>query len=91
MASPFGAGCTNIVGWPLYTKEKGLEKAVIGGFYPSAKKFMKTEEVTFTAPRSLYMKMLAKLPDSMFNVDGAWSEVRKKAKRSAKAWGEENQ
>ena len=90
VASPFGAGCTNIVAWPLYYKEQGMEKAIIGGFDPSARKFMKTDELTFTVPWSLYRKMLANLPDSMFNVDGAWKDVRKKVTRSAKAWGEES-
>lgn len=27
------------------------------------------------------------IPDSMFNVDGAWNGVRKKVKRSANVWG----
>ena len=90
VASPFGAGCTNIVAWPLYYKEQGMEKAIIGGFDPSARKFMKTDELTFTVPWSLYRKMLANLPDSMFNVDGAWRDVSKKVARSAKAWGEES-
>ena len=52
VASPFGAGCTDIVAWPLYEK------------------------------------MLAALPESMFNVQGAWPTVRKKAARSAQTWGE---
>jgi uncharacterized protein (DUF169 family) len=89
-ASPFGAGCTNLVAWPLFYKEKGIDKAIIGGFDPSARKFMKTDELTFTVPWSLYKKMLAALPESMFNVPGAWTEVRKKVARSAKAWGEED-
>ncbi|BEQ15970.1 DUF169 domain-containing protein [Desulfoferula mesophila] len=89
VASPFGAGCTNMIAWPLYYKEKGLEKAVLGGLDPSARKFMKTDEMTFTVSWSLYQKMLAALPESMFNVDGAWKEVRKKVARSARAWGEE--
>lgn len=88
VASPFGAGCTNMISWPLYYKERGIEKAVLGGFDPSARKFMKTDELTFTVPWSLYEKMLAALPESMFNVDGAWKEVRKKVARSAKTWGE---
>ena len=88
VASPFGAGCTNIIAWPLYYKEQGIEKAVIGGFDPSARKFMKTDELTFTVPWSLYKKMLAALPESMFNVDGDWATVRKKVTRSATAWGE---
>lgn len=90
VASPFGAGCTNIIAWPVYYKKQGIEKAVIGGFDPSARKFMKTDELTFTVPWSLYKKMLANLSDSMFNVDGAWKNVRIKVKRSAKTWGEES-
>ena len=89
VASPFGAGCTGIIAWPLYYKEQGIEKAIIGGFDPSARKFMKTDELTFTVPLSLYKKMLAALPESMFNVDGDWPTVRKKVDRSAKAWGED--
>ncbi|HEY4800680.1 MAG TPA: DUF169 domain-containing protein, partial [Bacteroidia bacterium] len=90
VASPFGAGCTNIIAWPLFYKEQGIEKAVLGGFDPSARKFMKTDELTFTVSWSLYKKMLTALSESMFNVDGAWKEVRKKVTRSAKAWGEDN-
>ena len=88
VASPFGAGCTNILAWPLFYKEQGLEKAVLGGFDPSARKFMKTDELTFTVPWSPYQKMLQALPESMFNVGKEWSVVRKKVSRSAKAWGE---
>jgi uncharacterized protein (DUF169 family) len=88
VVSPFGAGCTNMVSWPLYYKERGVEKAVIGGFDPSARKFMKTDELTFTVPWSLYGKMLSALPQSMFNHDTDWKNVRKKVERSAKAWGE---
>ena len=90
VASPFGAGCTNILAWPLHYKEKGLEKAVLGGFDPSARKFMKYDELTFTVPLSLYRKMLKTLPESMFNVGKDWAVVRKKVNRSKKAWGEED-
>ena len=88
VASPFGAACTNIIAWPLFYKEQGIEKAVLGGFDPSARKYMKTDELTFTVPWSLYQKMLQALPESMFNVGKEWSIVRKKVSRSAKAWGE---
>jgi hypothetical protein len=87
-----------MISWPLYYQEKGEEKAVIGGMDPSARKFMKTDEMTFTVPLSLYKKMLAALPESIFSVDGAWKEVRKKVaagtakpmQRSARAWGLKN-
>ena len=88
VAVPFGAACTNIIAWPLFYKEQGLEKAVLGGFDPSARKFMKTDELTFTVPWPLYQKMLKALPESMFNVSKDWPMVRKKVDRSAKAWGE---
>jgi uncharacterized protein (DUF169 family) len=88
VASPFGAGCTNIISWPLFYKEQGMEKAVLGGFDPSARKYMKPDELTFTVPLSLYQKMLKTLPESMFNVGKDWQVVRKKVDRSAKAWGE---
>lgn len=89
VASPFGAGCTNILSWPLYYKQKGEEKAVIGGFDPSARKFMKVDELTFTVSLELYDKMLAALPESMFTHDTDWKNVRKKVERSAKTWGDD--
>ncbi|MGE4552722.1 MAG: DUF169 domain-containing protein [Desulfovibrionaceae bacterium] len=89
VVSPFGAGCTGLLGWPLYYKEKGLEKAVLGGLDPSARKFMKTDELTFTVSLGFYEKMLAALPESMFTHETDWRSVRKKVERSAKAWGEE--
>lgn len=88
VVSPFGAGCTNMLSWPLYYKGKGMEKAVIGGFDPSARKFMKTDELTFTVSLDFYEKMLAALPESMFTHETDWKSVRKKVERSAKAWGE---
>ncbi|MEZ7196470.1 DUF169 domain-containing protein [Pseudodesulfovibrio karagichevae] len=88
VASPFGAGCTNMIAWPLYYKERGVDRAVIGGFDPSARKFMKTDELTFTVSLGLYEKMLAALPESMFTHETDWKGVRKKVERSAKAWGE---
>ncbi len=89
VVSSFGAGCTNILAWPLYYKEHGLEKAVLGGMDPSARKFMKTDELTFTVSLDLYEKMLGALPESMFNHETDWKSVRKKVERSAKAWGED--
>ncbi|WP_319582521.1 DUF169 domain-containing protein [uncultured Pseudodesulfovibrio sp.] len=89
VVSPFGAGCTNMISWPLYYKERGVDKAVIGGFDPSARKFMKTDELTFTVSLSFYEKMLAALPESMFTHETDWKGVRKKVDRSAKAWGED--
>jgi len=88
IVSPFGAGCTNIVGWPLHYQEKGEEKAVLGGFDPSMRKYVKTDELTFTVSWDLYQKMLKALPESIFSVEGAWQTVSKKVNLSARKWGE---
>ncbi len=85
--SPFGAGCTNIYTWPLTYLGRGEEKAVLGGLDPSARKFMKTDELTFAVPLSLYRKMLDCMETSALT-RRTWQGVRKKAVKSRAAWGE---
>ena len=83
--SPFGAGCTGIIGWPLAYQERGEECAVLGGFDPSARKFMKPDELTLAMPLSLYRKMLDAMETSAL-VRDTWEGVRKKVLKSNKAW-----
>ena len=85
VVSPFGAGCTNICAWPYYYIARGEDKAVIGGFDPSARKFMKGDELSFAITLNLYKRMLAALDESLFHTD-SWQSVRKKTERSIKAW-----
>ena len=70
-----GAGWPGILSWPRYYRDKGVEKAVLGGFDPSARKYLKTDELTFTVPLSLYQKMLKALPESMFNKGNDWKNL----------------
>jgi uncharacterized protein (DUF169 family) len=85
--SPFGSGCANMVTWPLkYLQEGGLH-AVIGGWDPSDRRFMKTDELTFTVPVSKYQKMLDRWRES-FLTGSAWKTVVKKIARSREAWNE---
>ena len=88
VASPFGAACTSLIGWPLTYEQRGLECAVLGGFDVSARKFMKTDELTFAVPLKLYGKMLECLETSAL-ARRAWEVNRKKVRRSGRAWGEE--
>lgn len=85
VVSPFGAGCTNIVAWPLVYEKRGLERAVLGGFDLSARKFMKTDELTFSIPRGLYRKMLEAMETSALTRK-AWETARKKVMISNRAW-----
>ncbi len=86
--SPFGSGCANIVTWPLKYIEEGKLKAVIGGWDPSDRPFMKTDELTFTVPFSMYRMMLDRWRESFLTAP-AWKTAAKKIVRSREAWNEE--
>jgi len=85
--SPWGAGCGNVVAWPLHYLSKGQNRAVIGGWDPSARKFFKTDELSFTVPYKMFLDMLNRFNDS-FLMTKAWATVQKKIERSKKAWKE---
>jgi len=85
--SPFGAGCSNIVTWPLHYLAQGQFKAVLGGWDPSARKYFKTDEITLTVPYEMYLRMASRWTES-FLTTGTWKTVQKKIARSRKAWGE---
>jgi uncharacterized protein (DUF169 family) len=87
VASPWGAACANMVAWPFHFLERGQERAVLGGWDPSARKFFKTDELTLTVPLSLYQAMLSRWRESFLGKE-VWDLCRKKINRSAKVWGE---
>lgn len=88
VVTPFAPGCASITSWPLVYQQRGLERAVIGGFDLSVRKFMKTDELTFAVPLSLYRKMLDVMNESALNRH-SWEGPRKKVLRSRRFWGEE--
>lgn len=87
VATPFGAGCSFMVTWPLHYLNQGRTRAVLGCGDPSARKFMKPDEMTFTVPYKLYKAFLSQWQES-FLLTGTWEIVRKKIKKSRQAWGE---
>jgi uncharacterized protein (DUF169 family) len=84
--SPFGAGCSNIVTWPLKYLSQGKLKAVLGGWDPSDRKFLKTDEITFAVPYEMYKRMVNRWPES-FLTTPTWATVKRKIARSQKVWG----
>ncbi len=86
--SPFGAGCSNIVTWPLRYLAQGKLKAVLGGWDPSDRKFLKPDEITFAVPHEMYRRMINRWPES-FLTNHTWANVKKKIARSRKVWGED--
>ncbi len=87
VASPWGAGCSNLITWPLKYLDQGQRRAVLGGWDPSARKFFKTDEITFTVPYSMFTDMIRRYRES-FLTTKTWETVHKKIRRSRKAWGE---
>lgn len=87
VASPWGAGCANLVTWPLVYQSRGQDRAVLGGWDPSCRKFLKTDEITFTVSWKMHQAMLSCWRES-FLARPAWRTVQKKIERSKKAWGE---
>ncbi len=85
--SPFGAGCGNLVAWPLKYLERGQLKAVLGGWDPSDRKFLKPDEITFAVPWEMFARMVTRYRDS-FLTRPTWAAVRKKIELSRKVWKE---
>lgn len=85
--SPFGAGCTSLVAWPLIVASQGKDQAVLGGFDLSARRYFKTDELTLAIPIHLYEKMLDAVDGSALTRK-TWPGVKKKVDRSKKTWGE---
>jgi uncharacterized protein (DUF169 family) len=87
VASPWSAACGSLAAWPLHYLGRGANQAVIGGWDPSARKFFKTDELSFTVPAAMFAQMLARWEDSFLTKE-TWPLVRKKIARSREAWGE---
>jgi hypothetical protein len=60
---------------------------VIGSWDPSARKFLKTDELSFTVPTAMFRSMLERYSESFLKMH-TWETTRKKIARSRKAWGE---
>lgn len=88
VASPWAAACGGIVTWPRTYLARGLNRAVVGGWDPSARKFLKTDELSFTVPWGMFEDMLRRYSES-FLTTHTWETTRKKIARSRRAWGEE--
>ena len=75
VASPWGAGCANVVSWPRKYAAEGRPRACLGGWDPSCRKFLKMEELTFTMPTEMYERMLDEWPNS-FLTTREWAFVK---------------
>lgn len=85
IATPFGSGCGHLTAWPRHYQKAGKERAVLGTFDPSSRKFMKTDEIFLTIPLGLYDRMLDAAPESLLKTE-TWGTVLKKVERSKQVW-----
>jgi len=87
--SPWGAGCYNVVTWPVKYKDAGKMKAVLGAWDPSCRKYFRTDEITLSMPFEMFTAMVDRWRDSFLgNEDSTWDVVRKRVMRSRAKWGE---
>ena len=89
VASPWSSACGSLLAWPQKFMQQKKQRAVVGGWDPSARKYFKTDELSFTMPLDMYLKMLARFEESFLKT-GTWATVQKKIMRSKRAWGEQS-
>jgi len=87
VSSVFGSACSSLVTWPLHYLERKEYRAVLGGWDPSARKYYKTDELSFTVPWQMFLDMLALWQESFLSTK-TWASVRKSIEKSRKAWRE---
>ena len=85
--SPFAPGCGSLWSWSKYYQRKGIKTAVLGGWDPSARKYYKTDEISFTVPPDMFEQMCQTWQNS-FLTKHAWKISSAKIARSKKKWGE---
>jgi len=67
--------------WPFHYLAKGENKAVVGGWDPSARKYFKTDELSFTVSFQMFTEMLNRHGESFLSTKN-WATVQKKIARS---------
>lgn len=73
--APFGAGCASVVYYPYREELEGTRRAVLGLFDPSARKFVKSELLTFSIPFSKFLEMIDEMEES-FLITESWSRIK---------------
>ena len=86
VVSEWGAACTGMFTWPLKYKAQGREVAVIGGWDPSARKYFKGDELSFSVPWSMFEKMTDRFEESFLSTK-TWDKQLKKVELSNRTWG----
>ena len=87
VASPWAAACSGLATWPLRYESLGQTRAVVGGWDPSARKFLRPDELSFTVPLAMFRDMVERW-DQSFLAHKTWKTVQTKIAKSKRVWGE---
>ncbi len=77
--APFGSGCASIVQYPFMEIKSERPRAVIGLFDVSARPFVPPDVLTFAAPMSKFVRMVADMEES-FLITPSWVKIQKRIK-----------
>lgn len=75
--APMGSGCSSIVAYPYLEKDRPYPRAIIGMFDPSARPFIKSDELTFSVPLKKFLIMVQNMDES-FLTTPTWKTMLKR-------------
>jgi len=81
--APFGAGCASIVQYPYLEKDSDRPRCVIGMFDPSARPYLPSNSLTFSAPMNKFFRMIKNMKES-FLITSSWGRISKRIIQSKK-------
>jgi uncharacterized protein (DUF169 family) len=79
---PFSAGCGSIVMHPYLEREKSRPKCVIGMLDVSARPYVPSSIVTFSAPMNKFETMVGNMKES-FLITSSWDKVRNRIAKAS--------
>jgi uncharacterized protein (DUF169 family) len=81
--APFSAGCGSIVMYPYLEREKARPRCVIGMLDVSARPYVPSGTLTFSAPMKKFETMVNNMKES-FLITSSWDKVRSRIARIGK-------
>lgn len=77
--SPWGGGCEATVGFAMKQELSGGDKCVLGLFDVHARRYIKADIMTFSAPYSRFVQMVSNMGKSFLNTF-VWGDIKERVK-----------
>jgi hypothetical protein len=75
--APFCSGCSSIITYPYLERESEKPRCVLGMFDPSARPYVHSVTVSFSAPMTKFTHMIENMPES-FLITPTWEKIKKR-------------